>query len=165
MSNMDVWSGLRWILTSTMTLWHYVHSSSEPESPNLGPTLLEEFVCLPEFTLVSTIVLIKSVLPNWCLGVTLFYYFRFLFVTRERYSGESQRKLAYWDLTLARLQCQYAITPLRHYAIMPLCHYASTPVHQYASTPVRQYASTPVRQYASTPVCQYASTPVRQYVS
>ncbi len=132
-----------------MTLWHYVHSSSEPESPNLGPTLLEEFVRLPEFALVSTILSIESVLPNWCLGVTLFYYFRFLFVTRENYSGESQRKLAYRDLTLARLQRQYAITPLRHYAITPLCHYANTPVRQYANTPVRQYASMPVRQYVS----------------
>jgi hypothetical protein len=94
-----------------------------------------------------------------------FYYFRFLFVTRENYSGESQRKLAYQDLTLARLQRQYAITPLRHYAIMPLRQYASTPVCQYASMPVRQYASMPVRQYASMPVRQYASMPVRQYPS
>jgi hypothetical protein len=65
--------------------------------------MLEEFVRLPEFVLVSTIVSIGSVLSNRCLGVTLFYYFRFLFVTRENYSGESQRKLAYQDLTLARL--------------------------------------------------------------
>ncbi len=79
-------------------------------------------------------MLIGSVLPNWCLGVTLFYYLRFLFVTRENYSVERQRKLAYRDLTLAHIQCQYAITPLRHYAITPLRHYASTP----ASTPVRQ---------------------------
>jgi hypothetical protein len=127
--------------------------------------VLEEFVCLPEFVLVSMIVLIGSVRLNWCLGVTLFYYFRFLFVTCENYSGESQRKLTYQDLSLARLQRQYAITPLRHYSITPLCHYAIMPVHQYASTPVCQYASMPVRQYASTPVCQYASTPVRQYAS
>jgi hypothetical protein len=127
--------------------------------------MLEEFVCLPEFLLVSTIVLIGSIQPNRCLGVTLFYYFRFLFVIRENYSGESQRKLAYQDLTLAHLQHQYAITRLRHYAITPLRHYASMPVRQYASTPVRQYASTPVRQYASTPVRQYASMPVRQYDS
>ncbi len=121
--------------------------------------MLEEFVHLPEFVLVSMIVSIWSVLTNRCLGVTLFYYFRFLFVTCENYSGESQRKLAYQDLTLARLQHQYAIT------ITPLPHYASTPVRQYASTPVCQYASTPVCQYASTPVCQYASMPVRQYAS
>ncbi len=124
--------------------------------------MLEEFVCLPEFILVSMIVSIGSIRPNWCLGVTLFYYFRFLFVTRENYSGESQRKLAYQDLTLAHLQRQYAITPLHHYTITPLCHYASMPVCQYASTPVRQYASTPVCQYASTPVHQYASTPGRK---
>jgi hypothetical protein len=128
-------------------------------------SVLEEFICLPEFVLVSMIVLIGSVLPNRCLGVTVFYYFRFLFVTCENYSGESQRKLAYRDLTLARLQRQYAITPLCHYAIMPLRHYAITPLHHYAITPLRQYASTPVRHYASMPVRQYASMPVRQYTS
>jgi hypothetical protein len=112
--------------------------------------MLEEFVRLPEFVLVSMIVSIGSVRPNWCLGVTTFYYFRFLFVTCENYSGESQRKLAYKDLTLARLQRQYAITPLRHYTITPLRHYAITPLCHYAITPVRQYASTPVCQYAST---------------
>jgi hypothetical protein len=26
-----------WISASTMTLWHHFHSSSDPESPNLGP--------------------------------------------------------------------------------------------------------------------------------
>ncbi len=36
MSNMDVWNGLRLISASTMMLWHHFHSSSEPESPNLG---------------------------------------------------------------------------------------------------------------------------------
>ncbi len=108
--------------------------------------LLEEFVCLQEFVLVSMIVSIGSVWFNWCFGVTLFYYFRFLFVTCEIYSGESQQKLTYQDLTLARLQRQYAITPLRHYAITPLHHYAITPVCQYASMPVCQYASMPVRQ-------------------
>ncbi len=65
--------------------------------------VLEEFVCLPEFVLVSPIVSIGSVWPNRCLGVTLFDYFRFLFITRENYSRESQRKLAYQDLTLAHL--------------------------------------------------------------
>ncbi len=38
MCNMDVWSGLRWISASNMTLWHHFCSSSEPESPNLGAT-------------------------------------------------------------------------------------------------------------------------------
>ncbi len=65
--------------------------------------MLEEFACLPEFVIVSMIVSIGSVLPNQCLGVTPFYYFRFLFVTRENYSEESQWKLAYRDLTLASL--------------------------------------------------------------
>jgi hypothetical protein len=128
-------------------------------------SVLEEFVRLPKFILVSTIVSIGSVRPNRCLGVTLFYYFRLLFITHENYSGESQRKLAYQDLTLARLQHQYAITPLHHYTSTSVRHYASMPVRQYASTPVRQYASTPVCQYASTPVRQYAITPVRQYAS
>ena len=36
MPNMDVWSGLRWISASTMTLWHHFHSSCDRESPNLG---------------------------------------------------------------------------------------------------------------------------------
>jgi hypothetical protein len=41
MSNMDVWSGLRWIFASNMMLWHHFHFfSSEPESPYLGPTWL-----------------------------------------------------------------------------------------------------------------------------
>jgi hypothetical protein len=26
-----------WISASTMTLWHHFHSTSDPESPNLGP--------------------------------------------------------------------------------------------------------------------------------
>ena len=38
MIDMDVWSGLRWISASTMTKWHHLHSSSEPEPQNLGPT-------------------------------------------------------------------------------------------------------------------------------
>ncbi len=75
------------------------------------------------------------------------------------------RKLAYQDLTLARLQRQYAITPLRQYTSTPVCHYAITPLHHYTSTPVCQYASTPLRHYAITPVRQYASTPVQQYTS
>ncbi len=82
-------------------------------------------------------------------------------------------KLAYQDLTLARLQRQYAITPLCQYASMPVRQYASTSVRQYANTPLRhyaitlvhQYASTPVRQYAITPLHHYASTSVRQYAS
>jgi hypothetical protein len=103
--------------------------------------LLEEFVCLPEFILVSTIVSIGSVRPNRCLGVALFYYFRFLFVTRENYGVERQGNLLTEILLLHVFN-------------------ASMTVCQYASTPVRQYASTPVRQYASMTVCQYASTPI-----
>jgi hypothetical protein len=109
-------------------------------------SVLEEFVHLPEFVLVSTIVSIRSVQLNWCLGVTLFYYFRFLFVTCENYGVERQGKL---------------LTEILHLHIFNI----SMPVHQYTSTPVRQYASTSVRQYASMPVCQYVSTPVRQYAS
>ena len=124
--------------------------------------MLEEFVRLPEFILVSTIVSIGSVLPNRCLGVTLFYYFRFLFFTRENYSVERQGNLLTKILPLHFFNISM---PVRHYAITPLRHYTSTPVCQYASTPVHQYASTPVRQYASMSVCQYTIMPVRQYVS
>ncbi len=113
-------------------------------------SVMEEFVRPPEFVLVSTIVSIGPVRTTWSLGVTLLYYFRFLFVTCENYSGKTG-KLAYQDLTLARLQHQYGImpernyasTPLRHYAIRPLCHYVIMPVHHYASMPLRNYASTP----------------------
>jgi hypothetical protein len=141
-------------------------------------SVLEEFVRLPEFVLVSTIVLIRSVRPNRCLGVTLFYYFRFLFVTRENYGVERQGNLLTEILLLHVFNVstpvrQYASTPVRQYAIMPVRHYASmsvrqyaiTPVCHYANTSVCQYVSTSVHQYASMPVHQYASTPVCQYVS
>ncbi len=112
--------------------------------------MLEEFVCLPEFILVSTIVLIGSVRPNQCLGVTLFYYFRFIFVTRENYSVERKGNLLTKILLLHVFNVS---TPVHHYAITPVRHYASMPVDvcQYASMSVRQYTSrcTPVRQYAS----------------
>ncbi len=123
---------------------------------------MEEFVHLPEFVLVSTIVSIGSIWPNRCLGVTLFYYFRFLFVTSENYGVERQGNLLTKILLLHVFNVS---TPIRHYASRPVRQYASTSVRQYASTPVRQYASMLVRQYASTPVRQYASTPVRQYAS
>ncbi len=141
-------------------------------------SVLEEFVCLPEFVLVSTIVSIGSVRPNRCLGVTLFYYFRFLLVTRENYGVERQGNLL-TEILLSHILnvstpvrqyvstpvCQYASTPVCQYTSMPVCQYASMPVPQYDSMPVRQYASTPVRQYDSMPVRQYASMPVRQYAS
>ncbi len=38
MSNMDIWSGLRWISALTMMLWYHFHVSSGSEFPNLGPT-------------------------------------------------------------------------------------------------------------------------------
>jgi hypothetical protein len=121
-------------------------------------SVLEEFVHLPEFVLVSTIVLIGSVRPNRCLGVT-FYYFRSLFVTCENYSVERQGNLLTEILLLHLFNVS---TPVRHYASMPVRQYASTPVdvRQYASTPVCQYVSTPVRQlmYASMSVHQYAIT-------
>jgi hypothetical protein len=98
-------------------------------------SVLEEFVPLPEFVLVSTIVLIGSVRPNRCLGVTLFYYFRFLFVTCENYSVERQGNL----LTKILLSHIFNV---------------STSVHQYTSTPLRHYAIMPSRQYASMPVRQ-----------
>ncbi len=127
--------------------------SSIPQFP-----LLEEFVRLPEFVLVSTIVLIGSVQPNWCLGVTLFYYFRFLFVTHENYSVKRQGNLLTEILLLHVFNMstsvhQYVSTSVRQYASMPVRQYASTPVHQYVSTSVRQYVSTSVHQYASTSVC------------
>ncbi len=40
MSKMDVWSGLRWISASSMTLWHHFHPTRYPEFPNLGQTWL-----------------------------------------------------------------------------------------------------------------------------
>ncbi len=107
--------------------------------------MLEEFVRLPEFGLVSRIVSIGPVRPNRCLGVTLFYYFRFLFVTSENYGVERQGNL----LTEILLSHVFNIsTPVHHYAITPLRQYAST------SVDVRQYTSTPEHQYVSTPVCQ-----------
>ncbi len=90
-------------------------------------SVLEEFVRLPEFVLVSTIVSIGSVRPNPCLGVTLFYYFRFLFIIRENYSVERQGNLLTEILLLHVFNVS---TPVRHYAIMPLRQYAITPVHQ-----------------------------------
>ena len=40
MSIMDVWSSLRWISASTMTIWHLFHSTSDPDFPDLGPIWL-----------------------------------------------------------------------------------------------------------------------------
>ncbi len=135
--------------------------------------VLEEFARLPEFVLVSTIALIGSVRPNRCLGVTLFYYFRFLFVTCKNYGVKRQGNL----LTEILLSCQYVSTSVRQYVSTSVCQYVSTrygcstSVRQYISTPVRQYVSTSVRHYAvwlqyiSTSVRQYLSTPVHQYIS
>ncbi len=112
----------------------------------------EEFAHLPEFVLVSTIVLIGSIRPNQCLGVTLFSYFRFLFVTWLNFGAKRQGNL----LTKILLLRQYVSTSVRQYANTSVHHYVSTPlcgmaaVHQYVSTPVRQYASTSVHQYIST---------------
>ncbi len=68
----------------------------EDDGPNgiaRGTRVLEEFTRLPEFVLVSTIVSIGSIWPNQYLGVTLFSYFRFLFVTRNNYSVKRQGNL------------------------------------------------------------------------
>ncbi len=122
--------------------------------------MLEEFACLPEFVLVSTIVSIGSVRPNQCLGVILFSYFRFLFVTCKNYGVKRQGNL----LTKILLSRQYVSTSVRQYISMSVRQYVSTPlcsmaaVRQYVSTSVRQYVSTSVRQYTSTSVCQYVST-------
>jgi hypothetical protein len=120
--------------------------------------VLEEFVRLPEFVLVFTIVSIGSIQPNWYLGVTLFSYFRFLFITRKNYGVKRQGNL----LTKILLSHQYVSTSVRQYASTPVCQYISMSVHQYAVW--LQYVSTSVRQYISTSVRQYVSTPVRQYV-
>jgi hypothetical protein len=102
--------------------------------------VLEEFARLPEFVLVSRIVSIGSVQPNWRLGVTLFSYFRFLFVTHKNYGVKRQGNL------LTEISLFHVITSV--------CQYVSMSVHQYAivrygcSMSVRQYVSTPVRQYA-----------------
>jgi hypothetical protein len=55
--------------------------------------LLEEIICLPDFVLICTIVLIGPVRPNRCLQVTLSYYFRFLFVTCKNYGVEVRGNL------------------------------------------------------------------------
>jgi hypothetical protein len=115
--------------------------------------VLEEFACLPEFVLVSTIVSIGSVRPNQCLGVTLFSYFRFLFITHGNYSVKRQGNLLTEILLLHVINMRASVH-----------QYVSTSVRQYASTPVRQCGcSTSVRQYVSTSVRQYVSPPVRQY--
>jgi hypothetical protein len=124
-------------------------SSMALVTPSIKDSRPEEFACLPEFVVVSTIVLIGSVRPNQCLGVTLFSYFRFLFTTCKNYGVKKQGNL---------------LTNILHLHI-------STSVRQYVSTPVRQYVSTSVRcyavwlQYVSTSVHQSASTSVRQYIS
>jgi hypothetical protein len=77
-------------------------------------SVLEEFVRLPEFVLVFTIVLIGSVRLNWCLGVTLFSYFRFLFVTRKNYGVKRQGNLL-TKISLLHVStsvCQYVSTPV-----------------------------------------------------
>jgi hypothetical protein len=114
-------------------------------------SVLEEFARLPEFVLVSTIVLIGSVRPNRCLGVTLFTYFRFLFITRENYGVERQVNL------LTEISLLHVSTSVHQYVSMPVCQYVSTSVHHCAVW--LQYLSTSVHQYASTSVCQYVSTP------
>ncbi len=91
-------------------------------------------------------MLIGSVRLNQCLGVTLFSYFRFLFITRKNYGVKRQGNL----LTEARVR-QYISTSVRQYV--------STSVRQYVSTSVRQYVSTSVQQYAVW--LQYVSTSVR----
>ena len=104
--------------------------------PQRAPTritfasVLEEFARLPEFVLVFMIVLIESVQPNQCLGVTLFSYFRFLFVTCKNYGVKRQGNLLTETLLLRQ--------------------YVSTSVHQYVSTSVCGMAA--VRQYVSTSV-------------
>ena len=51
MSNMDVWSNLRWTSASTMTLWHNFCSSSDPDFPNLGPTWpVQKYESAPTWT-------------------------------------------------------------------------------------------------------------------
>jgi hypothetical protein len=61
-------------------------------------------------------------------------------------------KLAYQDLTLARLQHEGVSTSVRQYVSTPLCGMAA--VCQYVSTSVRHYAVW--LQYVSTSVCHYA---------
>jgi hypothetical protein len=104
---------------------------------------------MPEFVLVSTVVLIGSVRPNRCLGVTLFSHFRFLFITSKNYSVKRQGNL------LTEILLSHISTSVRQYV--------STPVHQYVSTSVHHYAVW--LQYVSTPVHQFVSMSVRQYVS
>jgi hypothetical protein len=108
----------------------------------IGMLVLEEFACLPEFVLVSTIVSIESVRPNRCLGVTLFSYFRFLFVTHKNYGVKRQGNL------LTKISLSHVSTSVRKYVSTPVCQYVSTTVRHYVVG--LQYVSTSVRQYAST---------------
>ncbi len=91
-------------------------------------TLLEEFTCLPEFVLVSTLVLIRSVRPNRCLGVTLFSYFRFLLVTHKNYGVKRQGNLLlrYYSCVSMSVR-QYVSMSVRGMAAV--CQYVSTSVH------------------------------------
>ncbi len=90
-------------------------------------SVLEEIVCPPDFFLISTIVSIRPVRPNWCLWVTLLYYFRFLFVTRKKYGVERQGNL----LTEILISHIFNVgTPLR-----PVCHYSQYSIT--ASIPLR----------------------------
>ncbi len=103
-----------------------------------------------KFVLVSTIV-IGSVLPNGCLEVTLYSYFRFLFVTHKNYGVKRQRNL------LTKISLLHVSTSVHQYASMSVRQYISTPSCGMAA--VRQYVSMSVRQYVSTSVHQYAMLP------
>ncbi len=128
--------------------------------------MLEEFIRPPEFVLISTIMSIGPVRPNQCLQVTLFYYFRFLFVTRKNYGVEIRGNLHTNILLLHVFNAGMPLWPVCHYGqyaitasmpLRPVCHYG-----QYAIT-----ANMPLR-----PIChygQYAITasmplpPIRHY--
>jgi hypothetical protein len=135
----------------------FAHSPQRACMRIIFASVLEEFVCLPEFVLVSMIVLIGSIWPNRCLGVTLFSYFRFLFVTCKNYSVKRQGNLLTKILLLHVFNMS---TSVRQYVCTPVHQYVSTSVCQYVSMSVRQYISTPVRQYGcSMSVCQFVSMP------
>ncbi len=85
--------------------------------------LLEEFACMPEFVLVSTIVLVRSIWPNQCLGVTLFSYFRCFYLSLAKIIRVKTGEIASTqDLLLDPLQPQHAVCPAKIWSVLRTYH-------------------------------------------
>jgi hypothetical protein len=126
MSKMDVWSNLRWISASTMTLWHHFHSTKDSDFPYLGPTWPVSWykgasICLWDSipmaqTLVICLLWIYEVVwggyqpQTWCYGiivtqqVTLTY--RIWWGHHGQCHGIRVHPLFRWDsISMAKLFC------------------------------------------------------------